>query len=520
MKNAYFLVLLVCDFIFLNAQPEIDWQKCLGGSGIDYPNTIIQTIDGGYIFSGTTTSVDGDVTGNNGDRDTWVVKLSTSGDIEWQKCLGGSQSDNPLGVGRSGLLIQTNDNGYLVVGATQSNDGDVSGNHGARDGWVVKLSTSGNIEWQKCLGGSSSEDISSVIQTSNGDYVLVGGTNSNDGDVSGLNGTNDAWILKLSPNGTILWQNCLGGSAGDGASSVIETQSGGYFVSGWSHSNDGDVLENKGSSDGWVVKLSNNGTIEWQKTFGGSGTDRLNAAKQTSNGNYITIGYSNSNNGDVLGNHGSYDIWALELTDSGAIVWQKCFGGSSWDYGYSIIQITDGSYVLTSTVNSDDGDITGHHGNSGNNSGNDVWAANLSTNGDIVWQKCLGGSNSDWAYSVSETPDGGLILANDTGSNDGDVSGNQGGADAWIVKLNSVLSTNELSNIIPSIRVFPNPTTSKWTIESSRVINTLTLFNLLGQKVLEQTANNTKVSIDASNLKTGVYMLQINNTIMKRMIKR
>ena len=480
MKNAYFLVLLVCDFIFLNAQPEIDWQKCLGGSGIDYPNTIIQTIDGGYIFSGTTTSVDGDVTGNNGDRDTWVVKLSTSGDIEWQKCLGGSQSDNPLGFGRSGLLIQTNDNGYLVVGATQSNDGDVSGNHGARDGWVVKLSTSGNIEWQKCLGGSSSEDISSVIQTSNGDYVLVG----------------------------------------DGASSVIETQSGGYFVSGWSHSNDGDVLENKGSSDGWVVKLSNNGTIEWQKTFGGSGTDMLNAAKQTSNGNYITIGYSNSNNGDVLGNHGSYDIWALELTDSGAIVWQKCFGGSSWDYGYSIIQITDGSYVLTSTVNSDDGDITGHHGNSGNNSGNDVWAANLSTNGDIVWQKCLGGSNSDWAYSVSETPDGGLILANDTGSNDGDVSGNQGGADAWIVKLNSVLSTNELSNIIPSIRVFPNPTTSKWTIESSRVINTLTLFNLLGQKVLEQTANNTKVSIDASNLKTGVYMLQINNTIMKRMIKR
>ncbi len=131
--------------------PEIEWQKCLGGISTDYAffDSIYQTADGGYIVFGSTYSNNGDVSGNHGGYDTWVVKLNAAGVIEWQKCLGGTSTDYGYSI------QQTADGGYIVSGYTQSNNGDVSGNHGGGDIWVVKLNAEGSIEWQKCLGGSS-----------------------------------------------------------------------------------------------------------------------------------------------------------------------------------------------------------------------------------------------------------------------------------------------------------------------------------------------------------------------------
>jgi len=137
--------------------PVIEWQKCLGGSDIDQALSVQQTSDGGYIVGGRSNSTDGDVTGNHGGYDPWVVKLSTSGNIEWQKCLGSSGFDE----GASSVQ-QTSDGGYIVAGTTTSNDGDVTGNHGDMDSWVVKLDTSGNIEWQKSLGGSDTDGALSI----------------------------------------------------------------------------------------------------------------------------------------------------------------------------------------------------------------------------------------------------------------------------------------------------------------------------------------------------------------------
>ena len=177
----------------------VEWKKTLGGSYGDGAESIQQTDDGGYIVAGYTCSNDGDVDGNHGYCDFWVVKLDENGTIQWQKCLGGRYLDLAYSI------QQTSDGGYIVVGETRSNDGDVSGWHGGYDEngdpkpdmWIVKLDSNGNIQWQKCLGGSDYDVAESVQRTSDGGYIVAGWTSSNNGDVSGNHGVSDFWIIKL-----------------------------------------------------------------------------------------------------------------------------------------------------------------------------------------------------------------------------------------------------------------------------------------------------------------------------------
>ncbi len=411
----------------------IQWQKCLGGSAPDYGYSIQQTSDGGYIVAGYTRSNDGNVTDNHGDYDYWIVKLNSLGNIIWQKCLGGSSRDEAYSI------QQTSDGGYIVAGYSSSNDGDVSGNNGYRDYWIVKLNSLGNIIWQKCLGGSSRDEAYSIQQTSDGGYIVAGFTQSNDsGDVSGNNGYRDYWIVKLEDLGndaTITWQKCLGGSDADYAKSIQQTSDGGYIVAGYTESNDsGNVSENHGWNDYWIVKLEdlgNDATITWQKCLGGSSWDEAYSIQQTSDDGYIVAGKTNSNDGDISGdNHGNWDYWIVKLNSLGTIIWQKCLGGSEWDVAHSIQQTSDGGYIVAGYTWSNDGDVSENHGNL------DYWIVKLNSLGNIIWQKCLGGSSRDEAYSIQQTSDGGYIVAGFTESNDsGDISGdNHENWDYWIVK--------------------------------------------------------------------------------------
>ena len=241
--------------------PRIEWQNVLGGSERDRGWNVIQTSDGGYILFGDTYSNDGDVSGNPVERDIWLVKLSSTAEVEWQRCLGGSNWE------WASAIQQTSDGGYIVAGRTDSNDGDVSGHKGGEDFWVVKLNSTAEVEWQRCLGGSGYDRPYSVQQTTDGGYIVAGRTNSNDGDVSGNKGGDDVWVVKLDSTGGIVWPRCLGGSKWDEAYAVQQTADGGYIVAGRTDSNDGDVSGNKGADDLWLVKLNSTGGIVWQKCF-------------------------------------------------------------------------------------------------------------------------------------------------------------------------------------------------------------------------------------------------------------
>jgi hypothetical protein len=409
----------------LNSSGDILWQKCLGGTYDDYARSIQQTSDGGFIVTGYTFSNDGDVSGNHGFGDAWVVKLNSSGDIIWKKCLGGTNEDYAYSI------QQTSDSGFIVAGYTFSNDGDVSGYHGYFDYWVVKLNSLGDIEWQKCLGGTGNDYAKSIQQTSDGGFILAGETNSNNGDVSGNNGYNDAWVVKLNSSGDILWQKCLGGTYDDYARSIQQTSDGGFIVTGYTFSNDGDVSGNHGFGDAWVVKLNSSGDIIWKKCLGGTNEDYAYSIQQTSDSGFIVAGYTFSNDGDVSGYHGYFDYWVVKLNSLGDIEWQKCLGGTYDDYAYSIQQTSDSGFIVAGITDSNDGDVSWYHGYF------DYWVVKLNSSGDIEWQKCLGGTNNDYANSIQQTSDGGFIVAGYTESNDGDVSGNHGYYDTWVVKLNS-----------------------------------------------------------------------------------
>src|SRR6266542_835053 len=239
--------------------PSIEWQKIYGGApgsavSASYAPaafSIQQTVDGGYIVAGYSYNYNDNREDSNCpfEYNYLVVKLNSRGIIQWQKCLGGSNEDYAYSV------QQTADGGYIVAGYSSSNDGDVTNNHGSVDYWVVKLDSLGTIQWQKCLGGSRDEEGYSIQQTADGGYIVAGSTGSKDGDVTNNHGKTDYWIVKLDSTGIIQWQKCLGGTHDDEALSIQQTADGGYIVAGSTGSNDGDVTNNPNFADNWVVKL-------------------------------------------------------------------------------------------------------------------------------------------------------------------------------------------------------------------------------------------------------------------------
>ena len=495
MKKTLFAILAIIT-TNLFSQPNIVWETNLGGSDYDRAQSILQTADGGYIIAGVSRSIDGDVGGNNGQRDYWIVKLNLSGTLIWETNLGGSNDDWAYSI------QQTIDGGYIVAGESNSNSGDVGGNNGGSDYWIVKLDASGSLIWENNLGGSDNDLAYSIQQTTDGGYIVTGKSNSNDGDVGENNGGYDYWIVKLDASGTLIWETSLGGSDNDLANSIQQTTDGGYIIAGWSDSINGDVGGNNGGFDYWIVKLDASGTLVWETNLGGSNDDFAFSIQQTIDGGYIVTGVSNSNNGNVGGNNGGSDFWTVKLDASGTLVWETNLGGSYFDDAHSIQQTSDYGYIVTGNTFSNDGDV------GGNNGSFDYWIVKLDANGILVWETNLGGSDGDWPTSIQQTSDGGYIVAGGSTSNDGDIGNNHGGYDYWIVKLDSDLSVGDYI-IDNNIILYPNPAANTFTIANlSETISKVEILDLQG-KVIPVKFKTHENTVDISNLQPAMYIVKI-----------
>lgn len=407
--------------------PETEFNIVYGSSPSDQVLAAARSLDGTYVLAGNTKSV----SGNPGNSDAWVLKLDRQGKIIWQKTFGGSAYDGAYSI------ASTKDGGYVFAGYTYSNDGDIIGNHGNSDAWVVKLDKNGNKEWQSTLGGSASDIASSITETYDGGYIMAGQTASTEGDVSNNHGNTDAWVVKLDRNGNKQWQKTFGGTGSEGTQSIIEITEGGYIIAGWTNSNDGDVTGYHvgwgtyiGNIDGWVVKLNKDGNLLWTKAFGGSRNDGINSIIQGIDNSYTIAGYTRSNyDGDVGANHGDGDAWAVNIDKVGKIQWQKTLGGLDDDIAYFITSTRDSGYMLAGFTSSNDSDVSGNHG------GEDAWVVKLDQGGNKQWQRALGGSGNDLARAVFQRTDGSYVMVGSTGSNDGDVIGQQGAGGAWIITM-------------------------------------------------------------------------------------
>ncbi|GAF79018.1 unnamed protein product, partial [marine sediment metagenome] len=319
----------------LDSNGIIEWQRTYGGSYNELANSIQQTSDGGYIAAGISFSF------GSGSGDFWVLKLDSTGNIEWQRAYGGSEKDYAKSI------QQTNDGGYIVEGQTYSFGPGLS------NIWILKLSSVGDIEWQRTYGGSSDDYAFWIQQTSDGGYIIAGETYSY-GD-----GSDDAWILKLSSVGDIEWQRIYGGNKQDWSSIIQQTSDGGYIVAG------GGYSFSAGDRDGWILKLSSVGDIEWQRTYGGIDYDYTWHIQQTNDEGYIIAGYTFS-----FG-EGKSDAWVFKVDTIGNIEWQRTYGGGDYDYARSIQQTSDGGYI-----------VTGHTESFGAGR-RDIWALKLDSTGDI-----------------------------------------------------------------------------------------------------------------------------------------
>ena len=422
---------------------EIEWQNTIGGSLLDDLRSIQQTVDGGYILGGFSSSgIFADKTENSfGLIDYWIVKIDSNGLIKWQNTIGGGSNDY------LNSIELTSDGGYIIGGYSLSNisGSKTENNLGSWDYWIVKTDSLGNIQWQNTIGGSNWDYLTSIKQTTDGGYILGGHSFSNtSGDkTENTNGDNDFWIVKVDSIGIIQWQNTIGGSKDDQLASIVQTSDGGYIIGGFSESNiSGDKTENcLGSTDYWIVKTNATGNILWQNTIGGNGGDLLYSLEKTSDGGFILGGYSESNvSGDKIENNkgpmGTFDFWIVKLDSIGSILWQNTIGGSANDSLYAIQQTIDGQFILGGFSNSN---ISGDK--SENNLSDilfcDFWVVKTDSFGNILWQNTIGGDLYDFIYAVEASSDGGCLVG---GRSTSDISSDKSEDniahwDYWIVKL-------------------------------------------------------------------------------------
>jgi len=360
-------------------------------------------------------------------------------EIIWQQCYGSPDTDY------NQCILKT-DAGYLVGMSIYAYEPGVTNYHGGVDIWVLEIDTIGNILWERCYGGNGGDGPEKLIKTSDNNYYIIGGTNSTDGDVQSYNnGSSDYWIVKINSSGEIIWEKCFGTSVAEGPRDALLTPDGGLLVMGRIHASGGDVSVYDGDNYVWLFKVDSLGNLKWKKTLGNQYLDNGVTMIYNSEGNIMLIGAVAGYGGMVecypYDDFG--DVWLVELDMLGNILWQRCYGGSYYDLGYKIVELDDG-YIFTVSSSSNDGDVSGHHGPAGNppNGWNDIWAVRIDDQGEILWQKSLGGNDSDTPYYVTQTEDYGFIIMGITYSNDGDVSGNHSWTstytDIWTVKLDSL----------------------------------------------------------------------------------
>jgi len=350
------------------------WDKTYSipsGFGHEEVVDISQTTDGGYIIAGFNAGFDA--------INIWVIKLDSSGNVLWEKSYGGSND-------RATSIQQTIDGGYII--ATLYGD-------------ILKIDSSGNIIWQNSYNFWDA----AIQQISDGGYIVTGSIESLGGN------DNDIAVTKLDSNGAVIWQKTYGGSSHDGPRvalitvPITQTTDSGYIFA------TGTFSFGAGSMDALVVKLDSEGTILWQKTYGGIEDETAFSIQESSAGGYIVAGTTYSFGA------GEDDAWILRLDNAGNAIWQKVYGGYSWDFAKSIQQTTDGNYVFVGGGNSF-------------SSTDGLWVVKLDIFGNIIWQNTYTERRSGNNAVIQQTIDEGYIVGTNS-------AGDFEPWDIWVLKLDN-----------------------------------------------------------------------------------
>lgn len=522
MKKLYLFVFAYTFFFVSNlaAQPVIKNQRDVGGNRDDFFAAMCVTTDSGVIAVGYSYSrTSGDKTEDihnpsSFTADYWIVKMNKLGLVEWDRSIGGDNGDGPMSI------IQTTDGGYIVCGYSSSGiSGDkTEASRGQIDYWIVKLNSSGIVEWDKTYGGDAQDWAASIIQTADGGYMVSGHSYSGiSGDKTEANrGTqgDDFWIIKMAATGNMQWQKTLGGDSYEELPIIRQTTDGGYILCGSSLSGiSGDkTVAGKGDYDYWLIKLNATGVITWQKSIGGSNYDVPLGLQQTFDGGYIIGGTSGSSiSGDkTQENRGEGDYWIVKTDASGNIAWNRTIGGNSDDEFTNIIQTSDSGYLVSGTSLSN----ISREKTEANRGEGDAWVVKLNKNSAIQWDKTIGGTNSEnyaFASQALEIKRNKYVLgcASASGVSGDKTRLSRGGVDYWFVYFDIEKPTADFSNTTDkqvTLNIYPNIISHTLFIQTTGKTKVI-ISNDKGKIMLIKELSG-KTNIDVSNWVPGLYFVK------------
>jgi len=476
MKNPKKLLLSgIVLFLFssnLFAQaPDTLWTKTFGGADYDWGHSIQQTSDGGYIIAGYTESF------GVGLEDIYLIKTDSIGDTMWTNTYGGPSSDYGAAV------LQTLDNGFIVTGWTYSFG------TGGCDVYLIKTNSNGDTIWTKTYGGTGYDKARSFQRTSDNGYIITG--------VFGPSYTGDLYLIKVDSIGTTLWTKTYGGTGLDEGYSVQQTSDSGYIITGCTDS------FGSGDLDIYLIKKNALGDTLWTKVYGRTGIDIGCSVKQAPDGGYIVAGFTETQSGYT-------DIYLLRTNANGDTLWTRTYGGTYYDLGNSMLQLSDSIYIIAGYTNSY-GEPYG-----------DVFLMRVNANGDLIWEKTYGGGYCDEAWSVDITSTGGYIIAGYT------ESFGAGNYDVYLIKTEpdpaniKEEETTRHTQPAKNIKVYPNPFTTAFSVKCSRISEeqkvNLEIYNVSG-RLIKSIPLTTRTLQLGKDLSPGVYFLKVNGVNIGKVVK-
>lgn len=490
MRLTLTFLFLSLSFYSYSQVPDKEWARCYGATGSDGFMAMEATPDSGFVLCGAS--------GEAGVPGFYIVKVDRRGNVQWHQRYGNT-ADSETAFS----ITAAHDGGYIVVGEYFSM---APADYYSSYLWVVRLDASGNMVWNKKYGGSGQDFALNVTKTFDGNYIVSGVTHSP--EMAGYRGEGDFLVMKINGAGDVIWQKTMGGSGADyGPMKVKETPGHDLVLLGFTTSDDGDVSLNRGLSDMWLVKLDPAGNLLWEKTYGGSGSDMGYDFLLMDDGSLAVLGQTNSVDGDLVGTNGGEDFWFLRLGPDGNQIWSDVYGGNALEQARCLLRSANGNgFVLAGDSYSDN--IFDNHGYA------DFLAIEIDSVGVVKWVQNWGGTEAETMCVGVNTPEGYYAFAGSTVSGlvlspDMDVHGNNGYADAWLIKLGRYKPGPEQPPGL--IMLYPNPTSGLcYVIMPDICIDcNLHIFDMAGKLVMDKPLSGGISHVRLDEFAAGLYPWRI-----------
>jgi hypothetical protein len=529
MIKIYSGAIFLCSVLGVSAQ-EVLWQKDIPSSTQEFLSQITTTIDQQYLISGSSiVPSKGSGNGQNRGYDLRLMKFNQQGETVWEKYFSGNNHDFAAST------ISTQDGGFAVLATSNSTKGfdKKDDSKGGSDLWLIRINEFSDELWQKTIGSTADEEARAVIQTTDMGFFVAGNRTTGSlrepqGTVTVGYGSKDALIVRLDKNGKELSQLILGGKGLDEVEKMIPTKDGGALLGIYSRSGSGGTkkTENYGEGDYWIIKLSKDGKVEWEKNFGGKGDDHLRTLALTSTG-YLIGGESRSerSGNKTVGIEEGTDLWLISLNERGEEIWQKSYNFKNRDVlmGMSVIagKQEDGSGKSKGVL------LGGYTQAQGRIESDDetFWMLYLDQNGNEQWRKHVKGESRKREERLSDIKlnrDGSIVLAG--------TSAEELGKENWkIVKLGD----KQIDQLIEmqDIKIYPNPVSEYAYVEigfeglREGVFEAeITVYDMGGRQLQSLKTKNKVTKIITQNLVQGAYLVTVktndNKTANAKLIKK